>query len=352
MNTRRLEALLGIDHPIVQGPFGGGLSTVALAATVAEDGGLGSYGAHITAPEQIAGLVADLKAATTRSFAVNLWVPHPGERDVPGDLAKHVARLQPYYDELGASPPGPDKLLGQDFTAQIEALLAAEPPAISFVMGIPSAQVVTEARRRGIVTIGTATTVDEAVAIEAAGLDAVVASGSDAGGHRGAFLRPVTESLVGTFSLVPQVADAVSIPVVAAGGIADGRGIAAALTLGADGVQIGTGFLATEESAASEVHRAALCGPEARVTVLTRLFSGRHARAIPNRFIREMAAYEDEVPPYPIQNSLMLPIRRTGHPDYVNLWAGQSAALTHPRSAKDYLEALVTETEQALSGRA
>ncbi|MFF5210769.1 NAD(P)H-dependent flavin oxidoreductase [Streptosporangium sp. NPDC000396] len=352
MNSRRLEELLGIEHPIVQGPFGGGLSSVALAAAVAEAGGFGSYGAHIMDPERIAELVADLKAATVRPFAVNLWIPQPGERDVPGDLARHVARLQPYYDEFGVSAPGADEILGQDFGVQAEALLAAEPPAMSFVMGVPPEWVVAEARRRGIVTIGTATTVEEAVAIEAAGLDAVVASGSDAGGHRGAFLRPVTESLVGTFALVPQVADAVSIPVIAAGGIADGRGVAAALTLGADGVQIGTGFLATAESGASAAHKAALHGPEAHITVLTRLFSGRHARAIPNRFVREMAAFEDEVPPYPVQNALMLPIRRAGRPDYVNLWSGQAAALTRPRSAKDYVEALVAETEKALGGRA
>lgn len=183
-------------------------------------------------------------------------------------------------------------------------------------------------------------------------MDAVVASGSDAGGHRGSFLRPVNESLVGTFSLVPQVARAVSIPVVAAGGIADGRGIAAALTLGADGVQIGTGFLATEESGASAVHRAALHGPEARTTVLTRAFSGRLARAIPNRFTREALAYENDLAPYPLQYTLTRLLREAagerGLTDYVNFWSGQAAALTRPRGARDYLDELVSGTEAAL----
>lgn len=349
-SSGRLEDLLNLDHPIVQGPFGGGLSSVALAAEVADAGGLGSYGAHILGPDQIVKLVAELKNATSRAFAVNLWVPQPGESELRAGAAD-VERLRPYYAELGVPEPDIGQPVGQNFDDQIEALLAAEPPAISFVMGVPSERVLAEARRRGIVTIGTATTVDEAIALEAAGLDAVVASGSDAGGHRGAFLRPVHESLVGTFSLVPQVADAVSVPVIAAGGIADGRGIAAALTLGADGVQIGTGFLATTESGASPLHKQGLHGPDARVTVLTRLFSGRLARGIPNRFVREMAAFEADVPPYPVQNALMLPIRRAaaeqGLPDYVNLWAGQAAPLTRARTAGEYIQTLLAETDRA-----
>jgi nitronate monooxygenase len=184
--------------------------------------------------------------------------------------------------------------------------------------------------------------------------DAVVASGSDAGGHRGAFLRPVAESLVGTFSLVPQVVDAVSIPVVAAGGIADGRGLAAALTLGADGVQIGTGFLATAESGASEIHKAALQSPAARTTVLTRLFSGRPARGILNDLVRDLAAAEDQVPGYPVQNALMKSIRSGAYAqcdvEHASLWAGQAANLARRQSAGDYLTALIAEARSARSG--
>ncbi|MEU7136637.1 nitronate monooxygenase [Streptomyces sp. NPDC046261] len=359
MRPGRLGALLGLEHPVVQGPFGGGLSSVALAVAVSEGGGLGSYGAHILEPDRITETVGKLKAGTARAFAVNLWVPQPGE---PGphpdraEWARHADRLRPYYEELGlAWPPDAPAAGTPDFDDQVDALLAARPPAISFVMGIPPQRVFDEARRRGIVLIGTATTVDEAVALEEAGFDVVVASGSDAGGHRGAFLRPVHESLVGTFSLVPQVADAVSVPVVAAGGIADGRGIAAALTLGADAVQIGTGFLATRESGASEIHRRALRAPEARTTVLTRLFSGRTARGIPNRFVRDMSAHENDVPPYPLQNTLMRPIRQAaadqGKADYVNLWAGQAAALAGAPHAQQYLSDLLKATEQALTTR-
>ncbi|MFD1931533.1 MULTISPECIES: NAD(P)H-dependent flavin oxidoreductase [Nonomuraea] len=337
----RLEDLLGLEHPIVQGPFGGGLSSVALAAAVSDAGGLGSYGAHILPPDRITALVAELKTATRRSFAVNLWVPHPEEEGAAATEAD-VERLRPFYDALGLNPPSLSPPL--DFADQAAALLAADPPAISFVMGVPPADVLAEARRRGIVTIGTATTVDEAIALDEAGLDAIVASGSDAGGHRGAFLRPVRESLVGTFSLVPQVADRVSAPVIAAGGIADRRGVVAALALGADAVQVGTGFLVTEESAVGEAHLRALLGEEARVTVLTRLFSGRTARAIPNRFLREMAGFEDAVPPYPVQNQLMLPIRRTGDPGHVNLWSGQAAPLVRRRKAAEYLAGLAGHT--------
>ncbi|MGW8351151.1 NAD(P)H-dependent flavin oxidoreductase [Streptomyces wedmorensis] len=351
----RFGELVGIPLPIVQGPFGGGLSSVELAATVSEGGGLGSYGAHIHTPEEITALVARLRAATGRPFAVNLWVPQEGEgRGLSAAaLAEHVERLRPYYEELGVrAPEAEDVRVRPDFDEQLDALLAAAPPVISLVMGPPPRRLVTEARRRGIVVVGTATTVDEAVALEQAGVDAVVASGSDAGGHRGAFLRPVRESLVGTFSLVPQVADAVSVPVVAAGGIADGRGVAAALALGADAVQIGTGFLAARESGASDVHRRALGTPRSRTTVLTRLFSGRTARGIPNGFVRDMAAHEEHVPPYPVQNALMRPIRRAaaeqGRPEYVNLWAGQAAALAHESpSAAAYLSALVEQTVKA-----
>lgn len=341
MSTGRLEELFGLDHPIVQGPFGGGLSSVALVAAVSGAGGLGSYGGHILTPDGLVSLVAELRAATTRGFAVNLWVPHAEEAGLQVSAAD-VDRLRPYYDELGVDPP--ETVTPPAFDDQLAALLSAAPPVISFVMGVPPAWALAQARRQGILTIGTATTADEAVALQEAGLDAVVASGSDAGGHRGAFLRPVRESLVGTFSLIPQVADAVSVPVIAAGGIADRRGVLAALALGADGVQVGTGFLATEESGAGAVHKNALLSPEARVTVLTRLFSGRTARAIPNRFIREMAAHEESVPPYPVQNSLMLPIRRAaaaqGHPDHVNLWSGQAASLVRARKAADYLAEL------------
>jgi nitronate monooxygenase len=353
--TDRLVSLFGIEHPVVQGPFGGGASSVALAAAVSNGGGLGSFGAHALRPDEITALVGALRAATDRPFAVNLWVPQPSEvTDL--DLAPHIERLRPLYERTGATPP--EAVRVQSFDDQLQAALDAAPPVLSFVMGVPPAAALETARGKGIRTVGTAGTVEEAVALAAAGLDVVVASGSDAGGHRGAFLRPVEESLVGTFSLVPQVADAVDVPVVAAGGIADGRGIAAAFALGAHGVQIGTGFLNTVESNASGAHRRALNSDSdsvsARRTVLTKVFSGRLARGIANRVTRDLAGAERDVPAYPVQNALMLPIRRAAadrdDPDHLNLWSGQAAPLTHETTAVEYLTRLVREAQARLGG--
>jgi nitronate monooxygenase len=351
----RVTELLGLRYPIIQGPFGGGASSTRLVAAVTEAGGLGSFGANTLEPAEIGAVVAEVRSLTAGPFAVNLWVPQPGEREARptgAELAAHLERLRPYLDELGLPDPPLDGPFTPDFARQVEALLEARPPVASFVMGVPPAEALAAARRLGIVTIGTASTVPEALALEAAGVDLVVASGSDAGGHRGAFLRPVEESLVGTFSLIPQVADAVSVPVVAAGGVADGRGVAAALTLGADGVQVGTAFLVCEESGASGAHRQALLGPEARTTMLTRAFSGRLGRAIPNRFLRELRPVEAELPAYPVQSHLTQPIRRAaarrGLAEYLNLWAGQAAALARPRTAAECVRDLVEGTERAL----
>ena len=353
-----LQRLLGLRHPLVLGPFGGGSSSVALTSAVATAGGLGSFGAHALTPDAIRSLVEELRASTSGVFAVNLWVPQPGEGDLrlsDEEFTRHVDRLRPYLTELDLPEPMHTNSFARDYQAQVQALLESRPPAISFVMGIPDDAIISAAKRDGIVTIGTASTVEEAVALETAGIDVIVASGSDAGGHRGAFLRPVQESLVGTFSLVPQVVDAVAVPVVAAGGIADARGVVAALALGADGVQVGTAFLGTHESGASAVHKHALHSEQARTTVLTRVFSGRLARAIPNRFQREMTAFEDDVPPYPVQNALTANLRKVanerGVPDLVHLWAGQAASLTSARPAAELYAQLTSETELLLGLR-
>ncbi|WP_438011670.1 nitronate monooxygenase [Sorangium sp. So ce321] len=352
----RLTRQLGLRLPIVQGPFGGGLSTTALAAAVSNAGGLGSFGAHFLTPAQIGELVAELRRLTPDPFAVNLWVPQAGEPSTiePAELERHVARLRPVLRQLGLPDPEVPSAFTPRFEEQVEAALEARPQVLSFVMGVPPGWVIEGAKARGIALVGTATTVDEAIALDQAGVDVIVASGSDAGGHRGAFLRPVRESLVGTLSLVPQVVDAVRAPVVAAGGVADGRGVAAALALGAEGVQIGTAFLACEESGASAGHRRALASPGARTTVLTRVFSGRTARGIINAFVEAMTPHEADVPAYPVQNWLTQPIRRAAaaadREDYLSLWAGQSAALARPRPAADLVAALVEQTEQVILG--
>jgi nitronate monooxygenase len=348
-----LSKMLNLALPIVQGPFGGGNSTFALAAAISNAGGLGSFGAVGLSPEQIRAIAYDIAARTSKPFNINLWVPIAGQDDlVPsGDQTERSLRhLRPLLQKLGLADPVP--ITQATFEAQVEAILEARPPVWSFVMGVPDPAMLRAASARGIKTIGTATTVDEAVAIEEAGADAVVASGSDAGGHRGSFLRPVELSLVGTMSLVPQIASAVSIPVIAAGGIADGRGIAAALALGAHGVQIGTAFLASPESGAPAVHKEALGGPEARCTRLTRAITGRYARGIENNLMLALEVHPEDVLPYPAQHALTSTLRTTagtmGRAEWLALWAGQNAASARAMPAAEIVTRLVRETEDAL----
>jgi nitronate monooxygenase len=352
--STRVSRVLGIAYPILQGPFGGGNSTAALAAAVSNAGGLGAFGAVALRPEEIERLVIDIRERTPRPFAVNLWVPIAGQDDVDvpaSEIQRAASHLLPYLSEYGiASAP---RERGPLFEQQIEALLRASPPVFSFVMGIPDRAILDEIRRRGAKSIGTATTVDEAVALEEAGFDIVVASGSDAGGHRGSFLAAVERSLIGTMSLVPQIADAVDVPVVAAGGIVDGRGIAAALALGAEGVQIGTAFLATNESGAPLVHKSLLGTPSARTTRLTRAFTGRHARGIENALMLELEDHPDGLLPYPAQSEVTLPLRRAaaraGRAEHMALWAGQAGALARPIGAADLVSLLVDETTRSFS---
>lgn len=349
--TERLD----IELPIIQGPFGGGLSSVRLTTTVSNHGGLGSFGAHHLPPEQIGAVIADLRRSTARPFAVNLWVSNEDKslaRFGADDFARHLARLRPYYDELGVPLPQIPNRFGERFEDQVEALLEARPPVFSFVYGIPGEPILDACRARGIVTIATVTTVDEAEAAEAAGVDLLVATGFEAGGHRVSFLHRSEDVLTGTMSLIPQVRDRVRLPVIAAGGIADGRAIAAAIVLGADGVQIGTAFLACDESNASAPHRKALFSEQAKRTVLTRAFTGRLARGIRNRFAEEMSAYEGDFAPYPAQSWLAAGFKPAAiaqeRGDLISLWAGQSAGLLRHRQAEQLLRALVAETEAAL----
>lgn len=350
----RLTDLLGLDLPIVQGPFGGGLSSVRLAATVSNGGGLGSFGSHHLGGAAIAETAAAIRRETSAPFALNLWVPHPDEptpAQVADRFARDVERLRPFYEAAGVAPPAlPERFL-QPFDEQVEAVLAARPPVFSFIFGVMPAKVLAECRRLGIKTLGTATHVAEAQALEAAGVDAIVVSGSEAGGHRASFLGN-PELAPASAALVPQVADAVSLPLIAAGGVADGRGIVSALALGADGVQVGTAFLACEESGASAAHRAALRGEAARATVLTRVFSGRLARGVPNAMRDALEAEAADIPPYPVQNFLTGPIRRAaaaaGRAEMLALWAGQNAPLVRHAHADALLAWLAEDAARHL----
>lgn len=346
--------LLKIRTPIVQGPFGGGASSVELASIVSNLGGLGSFGAQHLAPAEIAALVGQMRERTASPFAINLWVDNADAAMAAFDaeaFARHVERLKSVYAALGLDPPAFPNRFGQDFDEQVAALIEAAPPAFSFVFGIPSPAVLEACRQRGIATIGNATTVAEARAIEAAGVDMLVATGAEAGGHRVSFLHAPDSVLMGNFSLLPQVRDAVRLPVILAGGIADGRGIAAALTLGADGVQIGTAFLACEESGTAALHRAALFSEGAKDTVLTRAFTGRLARAIRSGFAEQAESGADGIAPYPAQGWLVRTLRAAaieqGRSDLLPLYAGQSASLLRHHRAAELFHALVAETDEA-----
>jgi nitronate monooxygenase len=344
-SSNRLTSLLGIEAPVVLGPFGG-VSSVVLTAAVSDGGGLGSFGLYGYDGAAIRKTAAELRAATGKPFALNLWVPNGTETNaVPQeDFEKYTAALKPYFEELGIPLPDMPARYMPDYGEQVEAVLEARPAVVSFVFGVPAPEVVEEAHRRGIKVVGTATTVAEAVALEAGGVDAVVASGMESGGHRVSFLKPAEESLTGTFALVPQVADAVSIPVIAAGGIADRRGFTAARALGADAVQVGTAFLATQESAAVPAYRDVLRSPAAAHTVLTRTLSGRLARGIPNRIIGELEEAAT-VAPFPVQNWLTGRFRpqaaAQGNTDLMSLWAGQSAPLLRHGTAAEVLAELL-----------
>jgi len=346
-NQTRVSEALGIQYPIIQGPLGG-LSSQRLTAAVSNFGGLGSFGAHGLEPGAIKDVIAEIRSLTARPFAMNLWVSmeDAGARDSDAAAFRRaLSRLTPYIKGVGGTQPEFALYKPIRFEDQVRVLFDANVPAFSFICGIPPREIMDEARRRGIVTMGTATTTEEAIALEQAGVDIVVASGFEAGGHRGSFLRRAEDSLSGMFSLVPQAVDAVKIPVVAAGGIADARGIVASFALGAEGVQMGTAFLACEESGAHPLHREAILSGKAARTALTRGFTGRLARGIDNELLRALNRPGTEILPYPLQRFLMrnlaLPAQKAGRADLLALWAGQSANLVRCHGTSDLLQSLV-----------
>jgi nitronate monooxygenase len=350
-NKTKFTKLLGIEYPIVQGPFGGGLSSVGLSSTVSNAGGLGSYGCQPFSAQEIIDACSEIRKHTDKPFNINLWVNDRDARLATFDEAAYANLcnlFKPYFDELGLPIPAMPSNLGPKFEEQVEAVFQAKPAVFSFVYGIPSAEILEKCRSLGIKTVGAATTVDEAMALENAGVDALVATGFEAGGHRVSFLKPAEESLTGTFALIPQVADAVKIPIIAAGGIADARGIKAALALGADAVQMGTAFLATRQSNASQDHKDILFSPDARFTTLTKVFTGRLSRGIRNRLTEELKAHEHLLAPYPLQGKFMghlkaYPATANSNPDFKSFWAGQTASLLKYRDAQELMATLIGE---------
>ncbi len=344
----RIASLLQLKQPIVQGPFGGGISTVNLTASVSNLGGLGSFGAHILTPSEIAETSKAISASTTAAFALNLWVEdHDPEALTLSDDAYEAsaAQFRPYYDELGLELPKRPTRFHESFEDQVEAILEVRPPALSFVFGIPSTKVLTACKQRGIATIGAATNVAEAQALDHAGVDAIVATGFEAGGHRPSFLKRAESSLMSTSSLVQTAAARIDTPLIAAGGIVDAIGVAASRVLGASAAQLGTAFLACDESGTSDANRKILFDRDAVAeTTLTRTYTGRLARGVRNRLIEELERPDRQIAPFPVQAWFVAPLKKASteanRTDLTSLYAGQSAPNLKHRNVATLMDAL------------
>lgn len=349
-NTKATE-LLGIKYPILQGPFGGTFSTVKLVATVSNAGGLGGYGAYTLSAHEIFEVDKQLKAATDKPYNINLWVSdHDNATDgVTDERYEQTKQLfKPYFDEL--SIPFPDKPapFKPRFEDQMQVILDVKPKVFSFMFGVPSADILEQCRRLGIITVGAATTLDEAIFLENAGVDAIIASGFEAGGHRASFLASAEASTTGTFTLVQLIKEKVKTPIIAAGGIANGKGVAAALALGASAAQIGTAFLATDESNALPIHRQMLFSDAAKYTTLSRAFTGRLGRGITTRIAKETAGKETQLLPFPLQTTFMSALRKAAIEqqkwDMILFWGGQIAPVLKHTKALDLMESIIEET--------
>ena len=349
-NTKA-TALLGIDYPIMQGPFGGNLSTVALTAAVSNAGGLGGYGAYTMSPQEIFEADKQLKAATNKPYNINLWVsdhdiPQSGLSDDQYD--KTAALFKPYFDEVGIPLPEKPAPFQSRFENQLEVILDIKPKVFSFMFGALSADVLEQCKRSGIVTVGAATTLDEAIFLESTGVDMIIASGFEAGGHRPSFLASAESSLTGTFVLLQLICEKVKTPIIAAGGIANGKGVAAALALGASAAQIGTAFLACDESNALPIHREMLFSDAAKYTTLSRAYTGRLGRGLTSRIAKEISGKEKDVLPFPLQTTLISPLRKAALDqqkwDMILFWGGQIAPILKHTKANELMHALIEET--------
>jgi nitronate monooxygenase len=347
--------LLKIQHPIIQAPMAGGGDTPELVAAVSNAGALGSIGAAYLSPEQILATVNSVRSKTDRAFGINLFAPQPAPA-APTNVALAVKAVSPYYAELNLPAPEPPQLPTDRFADQLQAVLDSGASVFSFTFGTIPPDAIAAAKSRGIIVAGTATTVDEALQLQHLGCDAVVAQGSEAGGHRGTFASDFSSAMIGTIALVPQIVDAVTIPVVASGGIMDGRGIAAALALGAVAVQMGTAFLTCTEAGVPDAYKQAILNAREDQTRITRAFSGRPARGIINRLMTEVEITANAAPPilpFPLQNVLTRPLRtaaaKAGRSEFLSLWAGQALRLARRQSAAELVSRILREADEAVA---
>ncbi|WP_221563342.1 nitronate monooxygenase family protein [Alkalihalobacillus sp. TS-13] len=343
-------SLFEIDYPIVQAGMAGGITTPELVAAVSEAGGLGTLGAGYLTPEVTRNAIREIRSCTDCPFAVNLFKVDMQQEDQR--TASVQQRLLPIYEELDITPSTQKLVVTDNYEEQFDILIEERVPVISTTFGVPTDDQVKRAHHHGIKLMTMVTTVKEAVQAEKAGVDAVVAQGGEAGGHRGTFeVKNGRGAAIGTFALIPQVVDHVSIPVIAAGGIMDGRGLVAARALGAEGIQLGTRFLNAVESGTDPVYKKALHESDEESTELTTAFSGRPARAIRNRFVDFLQSNRIEPLSYPIQNLLTKEIRaaakQQGKPEYMSLWSGQGNRLIKDgQTAEEIIKKIITEAEK------
>jgi nitronate monooxygenase len=331
----------------------GGATTPELVAAVSSAGALGSLGGAYLGADELASSIRRIKSLTQRPFAVNLFAPCPEPAISREQIETAIEATRTYRRELGIADPEVRPPYLPDFEEQFSIVLGERPAVFSFTFGVPDRRRLQECRARGILTIGTATILDEGLALQDAGVDAVVAQGAEAGAQRGTFAPEKPDPFLGLPALVPMLARKLRIPVIAAGGIMNGQGIAAALALGAAAAQLGTAFLACEECGIAKIYRDALLNPERKTTRLTRAFTGRWARGLENRFILEMAAREETILPFPAQNAFTQDIRKKaaqlGLPDFLSLWAGQGVDSIRAMKADALVKTLFKETADAIA---
>ncbi len=344
---RRILDLFGIELPLVQAPMAGA-NLAEMAIAVSEAGGLGSLPCALLTPERAREELAKIRRATAKPINVNFFShrqPEAGE----GWEAAWKRRLASYYVEFGLDPeaPAPSSSRAPFDETYLALVEEFRPGVVSFHFGLPHAELLARVKRTGAKVISSATTVEEARFLEREGCDAVIAQGFEAGGHRGIFLSDDVSTQVGTMALVPQIVDAVQVPVIAAGGIADGRGVAAAFALGASAAQIGTAYLFTPEATVAPAHRAALKSARDDRTAITNVFTGRPARSIVNRMVREVGPLSDLAPPFPLAGGALVPLRQATEPngsgDFMSLWSGQAAPLCREMSAGELTRRLAEE---------
>ena len=353
-NENEFTKTVGITYPIIQAGMAGGTTTPQLIAAVSNAGGLGTLGAGYMKAQDMKEAINEIKKLTNQPFGVNLFIPEVSE--ISDEKITHAnALLQPYRETLHVPKPEIKEPSSDNFYKQIEVIIQEKIAICSFTFGAPSKEIVQRLKAENILVMGTATTVKEAIINEQCGVDMVVMQGSEAGGHRGTFTGSFDHSMVGTMSLIPQAVDHLHIPVIAAGGIMDGRGVLAALTLGAQAVQMGTAFVTTSESGAKSQHIDAILHSTEDQTIVTSVFSGKPARGIQNEFIVKMKPYEENLPDYPIMNTLTTGIRheaaKQNRPEWIHLWSGQSPRLSKKQHVADLLSDIVSQVERIIRTR-